>query len=182
MEKLFFILITFIGLLFFNCKNNENPDPQPQISYEDINIITGLDFFDDNGNPIGRWKSPNHNPGNVATFPNPNIGIVSLYSQQKIVQIWLIPADCFNDTATNDIPTLSQNLDYGIVEIEEISIKNIPVPDFNNQINLDFSDIATGFYKLFYQLETEEILWQNLYVDPSSTNIPTFGFLDDLCN
>jgi len=182
MKIILYSFCTLLCLMLLNCNGKENPEPQPQPGYSDIDIITGLDFFDDNGSPISRWKSPNHNPGEVKTYPNPNIGTVSLYSQQEIIRIWLVPAEFLIDSVIMDIPTLSQSLDYSISDLENINIKDIPIPTFNTNISLDFSDVATGFYKLFYQMDTEELFWQNLYIDPTSTNIPTFGFLDNLCD
>lgn len=182
MQKTLFILGLLIFLIIGSCKNEENPISQPQPNYTDIDVVTGMDFFDDNGNPIGRWNSPNHNPGDVFTFPNPSIGTVSVYSQQKIVRIWLLPANCITDSITIDIPTLSQDLNYEIAELENLQIKDISIPAFNNQVSLDFSDVSKGFHKIFYQLETGALFWQNLFIDPTASNIPTFDELDGLCD
>ncbi len=182
MNKTLFILSIIGSLAIGSCKNKEVPEPENQANYTSIDVITGMDFFDDNGNPIGRWKSPNHNPGNSFTYPNPNIGTVSIFSQQNIVRIWLLPATCLTDSVTMDIPALSEDLNYEISELEDVQIKDISIPNFNNQISLDFSDVAIGFYRIFYQMESGALFWQNLYIDPTATNIPTFDFLDDLCD
>ena len=182
MKKTLLLFCTLIAILVFSCKGDETPEPVPQPKYADLDIVTGLDLYDDNGNPMGRWKSPNHNPGAVYTFPIPSAGTVSLHSQQQIVRVWLIPATCYNDSTTFDIPALSQNLDFEISELETAQIKDIPIPNFNNQINLDFSDVAAGFYRLFYQLNNGELFWENVYIDPNATNIASFEFLDGLCD
>ena len=84
MKKSLFILSAFICLVIFNCKNKENPEPETEPNYASIDVVTGLDLFDENGSPIGRWKFPNQKPGNGSTFPNPSTGIVSIYNTQKI--------------------------------------------------------------------------------------------------
>jgi hypothetical protein len=141
-----------------------------------------LDFFDDNGNSIGRWKSPNNNSGEIRIFPNPSNGITSIFSLQKVVRIWLIPADCVTDNETADIPGLSASLTYEITELESSQIRDIPLPNFNMQIALNLSDVAAGFYRIFFELESGALFWENLYVDPMAASIPTFDFLDGLCD
>ena len=178
MKKTFFILGMFLCFLFSNCSDDEGVNT----SYSELDVVTGLDFYDDNGNPVGRWKSPNNNPGDVHVFPNPNIGVIGVSSLQKIVRIWLIPADCVTDNETADIPGLSENLTYEITELESAQIKDIPLADFNTQINLNLSDVAASFYRIFFELETGTLLWENIYVDPSVSSIPTFEFLDGLCD
>jgi hypothetical protein len=181
MKKTFFILGMSLCFLFSNCVDDKEKEEETSTIYAELDVVTGLDFYDENGSPIGRWKSPNNNPGAVYTYPNPNTGVVAINSQEKIVRIWLIPADCVTDN-TIDIPELSSNLTFEIPELESVQIKDIPLTDFNTQINLNLSDVAAGFYRIFFELETGTILWENIYADPSVSSIPTFDFLDGLCD
>lgn len=179
--------ILFLSILFLinlmSCKSDDtHNDPIDESIYQELEIITGLDFFDENGAAIGRWKSPNHNPGEVTTYPNPNTGNAFAYSPNKIVRIWLIPSSCATDSTTTDIPSLSQDLTYTISQLENAQVKDISLIDFNNSAALNFNDVSVGFYKIFYELENEDLFWQNLYIDPSATNFPTFDFLNNLCN
>jgi hypothetical protein len=178
----YFSFSIFIAALLISCGEKDIPDPIQPESYQDIDVVTGLDFFDENGNPIGRWESPNHKPGEAAVFPIPNIGIVSIYSLNKIERVWLVPAFCFLDTSTMDIPVLSQNLSYQLSEIDNAKIIDIPIADFITIANLNFSDVEKGFYRMFYQLASGELFWYNLYIDPTVNNIADFSFLNDLCN
>ena len=179
--------ILFLSILFLinlmSCKSDDtHNDPIDESIYQELEIITGLDFFDENGAAIGRWKSPNHNPGEITTYPNPNTGNAFVYSPNKIVRIWLIPSCCATDSTTTDIPSLSQDLTYTISQLENAQVKDISLIDFNNSTALNFNDVSAGFYKIFYELENEDLFWQNLYIDPSATNFPTFDFLNNLCN
>ncbi|MFK8006024.1 MAG: hypothetical protein AB8H03_06620 [Saprospiraceae bacterium] len=180
------LLLFFSILLLFNlmsCENDDdNSEPMAETVYQELGIVTGLDFFDENGAAIGQWKSPNHNPGEVSTYPIPNNGNVFVYSPNKIVRIWLIPTTCTTDSTIADIPTLSQDLTYTITELENVQVKDIPLTDFNSQVALNFNDVSAGFYKLFFELESGDLFWQNLYIDPAASSFPTFDFLDNLCD
>ena len=70
-----------------------------------------------------------------------------------------IKVDCFQDSVTMDIPTLSENVTYEVSEIDAVQIKDIPTPDFNGTAQFDFSDVAMGFYKIFCQKENDAIYW-----------------------
>ena len=181
MKNIKFILPFFLGLFLFSCGDDDNPEPQPTVDYTAIDVITGMDFFDENGSPIGRWGFPNYNPSDVFVYPIPSIGVVSVGSQDKVERIWLVPVNCFKDSVTMNITTLSENLTYEISEIEAVQIKDIPTPDFNGAVQLDFSDVNTGFYKIFYQKENDSIHWYNIYIDPTVNNFPDFSFMENNC-
>ncbi len=179
--------LLFLNILFLinlvSCKSDDTQnDPTDEPIYQELDIVTGLDFFDENGAPLGRWKSPNHNPGEISTYPNPNNGNAFIYSPNKIIRIWLIPTSCATDSTTTDILTLSQDLTYTVAELENLQVKDITLTDFNNSIALNFNDVSAGFYKIFFELENGDLNWQNLYIDPAASNFPTFDFLDNLCD
>ena len=183
MKKTLLVFTTLLFLILISCKNDDNQiDPMDEPVYQELGIVTGLDFFDDNGQPFGRWKSPNHNPGEISTYPIPNNGNAFVYSPNKIVRIWLIPTTCATDSTTTDIPTLAQDLTYTIAELENVQVKDISLTDFNNQVALNFNDVPAGFYKIFFELENGDLFWQNLYIDPAASNFPMVDFLDNLCD
>ncbi|MFK7771367.1 MAG: hypothetical protein AB8F94_04475 [Saprospiraceae bacterium] len=183
MKNILLLFSTLFLLQFMSCKSDDNTNkPMDETVYQELGIVTGLDFFDNNGSPIGQWELPNHNPGEISTYPIPNNGNVFVYSPNKIVRIWLIPATCTIDSSSDDIPTLSQDLTYTIAELENVQVKDIPLTDFNTQVALNFNDVSAGFYKIFFEVESGDLFWQNLYIDPTASNFPTFDFLDNLCN
>ncbi len=180
-KNILFLCGTLCLFLCFSCDDDES-SPTTQTDYTALDIVTGIDLFDNNGQPVGRWKSPNHNPGLAAIFPIPNIGVVSLFSTEKVDRIWLIPASCALDLVTANIPQLSLNLMYEVSELEAAQLKDIPLANFSGQTQFDFTDVAKGFYKFFYQIESGELFWQNMYIDPTVSNIPDVSFLDSECN
>ena len=185
MKDIKLTLVLFSFLVFSSCGKDDGPvkvcEPENPY-YSQINIITGMDFFDFNGNPVGRWGFPNHKTGEAFVYPIPSTGVVSVSSQNKIKRIWLTPAECLKDSVTVDITMLSQSLNFEVSDIASIQVKDIPTPDFNNNINLNFEDVAIGMYRLFYQLDSDEIFWYNLYIDPSVNNIPNLDFMENGCD
>lgn len=182
--KLTLLLLCIIA--FFSCNDDEDPilegcGSEP-LQYTLINYITGMDFYDANGASIGRWGFPNHKQGDALIYPIPSTGVVSISSQNKIKRIWLAPAACVKDSVTQNITMLSQDLNFSVSEIESIQVKDIPTPDFNNNINLNWIDVPTGMYRVFYQMESDEIFWYNFYISTGSGNIPDFSFMDNWCN
>lgn len=177
----YLFLLLLVALVYTGCEDDETTTPQQERDYTDINTVTGLNLFDDNGNPLGQWRSPNDNAGAISAFPNPNIGTLFVISQQNIARIILVPADCLLDTSTENIPTLSESLEYSDEELEVVKIKDLPISGMNNQLALDFSDVPPNFYRLFVQIEGGQFFWQNLYIDPSVNNIPSLEVLDGAC-
>ncbi len=186
MKKTLFILAALFSFVIYSCDDDDmaGPDAPTKKTYADLDVVTGLDLSDENGNSLGKWNFPNHKPGQIQVFPNPNSGVASVvsFSQQKVVRIWLIPATCLVDSLTADIPALSANLTYEVSELESAQIKDISVTDFSFQVQLDFSDVPKGLYRLFYQIEGGELFWENMYIDPTVSNFPTLDFLDGLCD
>lgn len=166
------------SLLISNC---EDDDAGTNTDYTSLFIVTGLDFLDENGQPIGRWGFPNHNPGAFAAFPNPSIGAISLFAQEDLLQVWLIPATCAADSVTMNITTLAAELEYSQNELDDAQIASQSFPAGTRQINLNFEDVPGGFYRLFYE-STSGVFWQNIYIDPNASSFPNyFQLIDGLC-
>jgi len=183
-------LLFFISLFtFIHCGSDDemttpDPDPMPEVDYTDLGTVTGFDFFDANGQIIGRWGFPNHNPKDgVLIYPNPGNGALFMFSNDPVDRIWLIPAECGTDSITMDIPELSADLSYDISTLEGAQIRDIATPGFNQNMGFNFEDVAAGFYRLFYQMESGEIFWVNLYIDSSQNSFPDyFQLIDNLCD
>ncbi|GJM17787.1 MAG: hypothetical protein DHS20C13_31140 [Thermodesulfobacteriota bacterium] len=176
-----FIAALLLIITYTACEDDDVMEPTLP-SYIDIDVVTGLDLYDFNGAPIGRWKFPNNKPGDNHIFPNPCTDAVFVLSQQNIQKLWLVPASCFSDSTTMNIPELSGNLSFSISDIEDNQIKSFEIMGATgNNIALDLSDVAPGFYRLFIQLEDEEIYWENIYTDNSVNSFPDWSILEEGC-
>lgn len=175
-------LLGMAGLLILGACGDKDEDDTNEPSFKTIDIVTGLDFTDANGLSIGRWKFTNDKSGEATVFPNPSNGNLFLYSLETINRVMLIPADCLNDSTTIDIIGQSESLSFDETAIVEKRIKDIPVSNFNTQMAFDFTDVPPGFYKVFYQINSGDYFWTNVYIDPSVNNFPNFDFLQGLCD
>lgn len=173
------LLLLGLILSFTDCK--ETDDSLEVSDFRDIDIVTGLDLYDFNGTPVGSWEKPNHKPGDAFVFPIPNNGIVSFNSQLAIKNIWIVAASCAKDELNTGIETESNQLVFSTSDIEAASVQSFL--DLNqSSLQLNLQDRAEGFYKLFYQNNSDELFWYNMYIDPDQENYPDIDVLDNACN
>ncbi len=164
--------------------DDDDPGMMPELteSYRDIDRVTGLYLYDENGNPLGRWRSPNEKPVNNAfAFPNPSVGQVAFFSNTQFDKIWLVPAECLIDSVTFDIPGRVENIDYPVEDVESAAVSEFDITDGQLQIILNFENVEPGFYRLFYAENGSLPSWQNLFIDPTVNNIPSLDVLDEAC-
>ena len=159
-------------------------DKEPMMTmptYTSIDTITGISLYDENGQGIGRWHSPNDNPGDHVVFPNPSNGNLQLYSESVFSNLWLLPASCASDNDP-DIVTASNDVVYGQDEIESLALLTLMPPDNQpTSLRLDFSSEDKGFYRLFLKTIDGDIFWQNIFINPSVVNFPDTRMLDEHC-
>ncbi len=183
MKQFLLVLCTGFVLFTFSCKSNDDDNPEEQLSYTNIDVVTGLNLTDPSGAPIGQWRSPNSNRGDIAIFPNPAVDVVFVSSQNEDIRhIRIVAADCLIDSTTANIPELSTNLTFTLDEIEAAQLRDIPVDNFNGSLSLDFSDLPAGFYKVFFEQTSGDINWENIYLNSNSSGPIDFEWLDNQCN
>ncbi len=173
------VFLLFICISLVSCEPDD--DPAKDLKYSSIDVVTGMDLFDANGQAIGRWREPNDKRGNITAFPVPGNGNVAIIGIQNIKRILVIPSTCFRDTVTEDIIGLSQSTAYDIEDIEEFKLLDQSLEMSSEIINLNLSDLNAGFYKIFYIENEESIFRQNIYIDPNVNNFPDFTALDTAC-
>lgn len=159
-------------LLFISCESGS--------SVNDLKVVTGIDLYDINASPIGRWRTANEISGSLVVYPNPSTGIIYLATQNLPKRLWLVPAECKSESEISETE-LSDMLNFTRTEIENNSTITINDDNFSIGAAINFQEVDAGFYKLFYELESGSIFWKNLYIDPNKINIPDLNFLDDLC-
>ena len=79
MKNIKLTILVLCCFAIFSCSDDEDPvkicEPN-EPDYVEINVITGMDFFDANGSAIGRWGFPNHKNGDALVFPIPSTGVL----------------------------------------------------------------------------------------------------------
>ena len=149
----------------FSCSSDSTQEQMEAEFYKNINVVTGLNFYDDNGNPVGRWKSPNNNPGDIKVYPNPSRGVFQISDTEGFSKLYLIPAQCMIDSTERNIALLSMSLSYLNEELESSSIVEFELDSNNHNFQLDFSSQSDGFYRLFFEHSDQSYSWENIYIN-----------------
>ncbi|MEL6656641.1 MAG: hypothetical protein AAFP77_03085 [Bacteroidota bacterium] len=167
MKHLSFLLCLVLCLAA--CKDDDTVEPgTTELS---LDIVTGLQARDINGAPIGQLGNPNTLPGEVDIFPNPALGSANIQyfggASLQVVQYWIFPADQNTDFANVNFSTLLNNDTYSADEISDLNVTQTNLVNLSAfAITLD--DFSAGYYRIFYLMSDETLLWDNIYVDPSA--------------
>ena len=167
--KHLFLLLTF-ALLFATCQDDEMVvDPYTQELA--LEIVTGLQTRDFNAAPVGSLGNPNTFSGEVDIYPVPAINTANIQyfggANLQVRQYWIFAASATTDYA--DI-NFQQELSNDTYSADEVSDLNIIQTNTVNQsaFAIDVSDFSPGYYRIFYLISDETLLWDNLYVDPNA--------------
>lgn len=171
MKKLFPLLL--LVLFFATCDDDEMPvDPYTQELR--IDLVTGLQVRDVNAVPLAIYGNPNTFPGQVDFYPNPAIGQANIQyyggAGLQVRQYWIFPAEKNTDYAAIDYNILLNNSTYSP---DDVAARNVVATDLVNlpafALNLD--NLAPGYYRIFYLMSDNTLYWDNIYVDPSASNL-----------
>lgn len=184
MKYLQILTLVLIGIA---C-GDDGDGQQHSLSFQDLDVVTGIDLTDASGALVGLWRSPNQNTGGSTAFPNPAGDVVNLAvnpsSIAGIQEVLVVPATCLLDRSTTDIPLKSLSLSYTRDEVASLSAKTILLDTNPSTLQLDLSDLTTGFYKVFYIATDDNLYWINVYKDASLAGQPVLSFqaLDQACD
>lgn len=172
--KHLFLLFSFV-LVLSTCGDDEMViDPYTQELA--LDIVTGLQTRDANAAPVGMLGNPNVFSGQVDTYPVPAINTVNVQyfggSNLQIMQYWIFAANATTEYADINYQQLLGNGVYSPDEVSELNILQTSTVNLSS-FALDLSDLDPGYYRIFYLLSNEQLLWDNLYIDPSATDFST---------
>lgn len=173
-QTLFYTLLLIFPIFFLSC--TDDPIDEPGIDKLDVDLLTGLQFRDLNGELIGKVGNLNTKNLEATFYPNPVEDIFSIFSTQEIQTIWLAPAVVSMDFQEVDYFSELTNLDYSRDEVEQIQIRTIDAAG-NNTITIDVGDITAGYYRVFYEFNSGQIGWDNIYIDPNTAGNISYEFL-----
>lgn len=152
------ISLTLIALLIVSC---DSTDDMP--TFDKVDVVTGIYLNDLNGQLVGLWNYPNEKAGDATVYPNPFVDVMAFSSLSKFKNLWIIPADCLTDGITADVTNRSLSLDFKVSEVQALELFEYVNNSDLNSINLNLESLDSGFYRLFYENESEEVFWINLY-------------------
>lgn len=159
MKKVILSLIV-LHTLAFQC------DPGTGIydsNARDFDIMTGLQVRASNGVELQKLGNPNIKTGGIATYPNPANTSISCIGPDIVRKVWYVPGVLEFNFKSVEFDVLYQNHLYQESEIDENRIR-FYTPNSSYFIN-NVSEIPSGYYRVFYQLDNGEVYWDNLYID-----------------
>lgn len=175
------MLFTLSIFLLMGCASESQ-----STNYQEIDIVTGLNLFDENGAPLGRLALPNDKKGDAAVYPIPAIDVVFVEVQAgSIDTIYIVPATCADDGVPQDVPLQLEDITYTRAELEAAT-GNDPAHIYSWQSGvqrtaIDVSAKLAGFHRVFMRKADGQLLWYNTYIDPNVTNYADFSFYDMEC-
>jgi hypothetical protein len=172
MKNLFplFLLV----LLFAACEDDETMTPDPYEAELQLEIVTGINVRDTNGSPIGSYGNPNVFSGEVDFYPNPAIGQANVIyfggSGLSVKQYWIFSATKNTEYADIDYNILLNNATYSPDEVAALTVVQTNTVNLSN-FALNVDNFTPGYYRIFYLMSDNTLLWDNIYVDPTATDL-----------
>ena len=170
MRKLFFPLCC--ALLLVAC-GDDDITRDPYAEELNLEIVTGLQCRDANGAPVSTLGNPNVRSGEVDIFPNPSNGDVLVQyfggASLQVRQYWVFAAEQNTDYAAIDYQAVLTGSTYSADEVSDLNSVQTNIVN-QSAFALDLSNLMPGYYRIFYLMGDETLLWDNLYVDPSATD------------
>ena len=180
-------------IISFGC-NDDNPTTDPNqidcnIEINHLATTTGVTFYDESGNTISRFGTPNDISlinRELAVYPNPADDSILISSPNSpIVAFWIIWATCplnCNDTF------ISQDDLSGEVFAEEQnnlrfrSVIHSEEVDNLSQFFVTTTTFDNGIYKVIVLTEESKFLWQNLIIHHELSEVSEIiTYLEDRC-
>lgn len=187
-------LIVLIGVFFslFSCKNDDSNEADFKGISLDLNVVTGIAVRANFEDPSIIYGNPNNFSEKMVLYPNPVISNLSIKTNNKITNAWIIPAtpqlkdqevDFSNKLTSNSVfesEVISNSIvskEYNFsdskekpVNTEEGDVLTIDEfrPEFNKEIDIDVRSLEPGYYKVFVKVD-DALFWDNFLI-PSETN------------
>jgi len=158
-------------------------------SMEDLENVSGLQFYDAGGIKIGSYQLPNDcsiSKPEISVYPNPAVDQITIYTSAEVVEeFWLVRANC-PITCADHVPTIEEvrntNVDVNELDLKEVIQFTTEAISANPDLfGVDVSTMAKGTYKAFLKLSNGEIIWQNILISESADIDAAIAFIEDNC-
>ncbi len=165
-QFIYLFSVLAIALFGYNCGDTEDPEPTNENPELAINLVTGINMTDEQGAPVGNVGNPNVYPGNLMLFPKPCKDVISVFDMSNFKNIWVTKGNKNQSFADIEYDRLLANTDYptdSILLVTELifELENQDV----SQVNLNLENLSTGYYRVFVEMKSGDLFYDNIYVD-----------------
>ncbi len=170
MKKVILSLIV-LHTLAFQC------DPGTGIyetHFRDMEIITGIQIRSGNGTPREKLGNPN-SKGTINAFPNPVNTLLRGTAPDIVRKVWYVPGEIENDFQSVEYDVAYEDFVYPTSDIEAAHVR-IHTPN-SKTFAMNLTTAPSGFYRVFFLLDSGEIYWDNIYIDHERTAAETISAL-----
>lgn len=188
------IVLFILSVFILACSNNGSDS---LTGSKKINIATGMNVVDNNGNIIAVLGNPNiltnlklaekvvsktdstitvsdvTSSNSINIYPTVVNDAVNINAIEKIEGIWFVKTQInknFNDVDFTN--SLTNDL-YAQQEITAISLYDFDFEGISS-VTIDVSNFENGIYKVFIKLESQNIFWENISVGYTYEDIVDF--------
>jgi|GEM_PF-2922809 len=167
--------ILFLSLFLFNSCSSTLENVATAFEAAQLDIVTGVKFYDINGEAIGQAGNPNTKKSDVlAIYPNPNDGNITVQcSNNEGFTVWITRAEKYLEFSDFDYVNLNFNYEDELLETNKVLKGNTDL----NILAFDISLLGKGYYRLVAKDNIGNTLIENLYFDPAMTPNEMIAFL-----
>lgn len=162
-------LIILLALNFLISCNKDNDDIKTA-NATNIDLVAGLHIRNSNDSEIIKLGNPNvWNENQFIIYPNPTAGALSLSSNDRITDVWIIAAKAnktYQNTNFNLILNSNVYSESQIISNSKFQFNNLN----SSNVVLNLNDVNSGYYKVFVKINSK-LYWENIYVPDDNFQI-----------
>ena len=171
MKNLFPLLL--LVLLFVACQDDDTT-PDPYEAELQLGIVTGINVRDVNAVPLGSYGNPNVFSGEIDFYPNPSSGQANVIYfggvGLTVRQYWIFAATKSTEYADINYNQLLNNATYSPDEVAALTVVQTNTVN-QGSFALILDGFTPGYYRIFYLMNNNTLYWDNIYVDPTATDL-----------
>ncbi|TAJ09198.1 hypothetical protein DMA11_20500 [Marinilabiliaceae bacterium JC017] len=177
---LLLLLVTFLA-----CSKDDNTEVSG--GFKSVHLVTGLRLTTEAGEIQYTLGNPNNKQyvgideelaGTIQdrvhsiVCPNPVIDVINISCLVGFKKIWLVKGIISGNYSSVDFDDVLKDHTYSEAELDNQCLKKHDGD--GGSLCCNVSDLKSGYYRVFFQTEDDEIYWENIYVDSDYHSLNEF--------
>lgn len=150
----------------------DRQDPEPR-DPADPGIVTGLQFWDGLGQPLGTVGNPNERVSQSSRleglfFPNPFASTLRLANADIYTKYWLVPVEKDTNFQEVNFDSLLDDVIIDTLAFTNDAQLSGRVSDSILTVRINTEGLADGYYRAYIQNNDGEVTWRHVYCSRSN--------------